>query len=104
MCGSGYQVIDSATLTAGGVRQGRVYLLYSIAAGTNCVVTLKDADVGRATTVTTYLEVQGKARQTASGSYQYYAGPVRANAAGVCVKWGGSAGGASYASPFEHCD
>ncbi|MFG3602061.1 serine/threonine-protein kinase [Micromonospora chersina] len=104
VCGSGYQVIDSATLTAGGVRKGRVYLLYSTAAGTNCVVTLKDADVGRATTVTTYLEVQGKARQTASGSYQYYAGPVRASAAGVCVKWGGSAGGASYASPFEHCD
>ncbi|WP_187399688.1 serine/threonine-protein kinase [Micromonospora sp. AP08] len=104
VCGSGYQVIDSATLTAGGVRKGRVYLLYSTAAGTNCVVTLKDTDVGRATTVTTYLEVQGKARQTASGSYQYYAGPVRASAAGVCVKWGGSAGGASYASPFEHCD
>ncbi|WP_435796206.1 protein kinase domain-containing protein [Micromonospora chersina] len=104
VCGSGYQVIDSATLTAGGVRRGRVYLLYSTAAGTNCVVTLKDTDVGRATTVTAYLEVQGKARQTASGSYQYYAGPVRASAAGVCVKWGGSAGGASYASPFEHCD
>ncbi|MFI7278876.1 protein kinase [Micromonospora chersina] len=104
VCGSGYQVIDSATLTAGGVRRGRVYLLYSTAAGTNCVVTLKDTDVGRATTVTTYLEVQGKARQTASGSYQYYAGPVRASAAGVCVKWGGSTGGASYASAFEHCD
>ncbi|WP_374628220.1 protein kinase [Micromonospora sp. A3M-1-15] len=104
VCGSGYQVIDSATLTAGGVRRGRVYLLYSTAAGTNCVVTLKDTDVGRATTVTTYLEVQGKARQTESGSYQYYAGPVRASAPGVCVKWGGSAGGASYASPFEHCD
>ncbi|MFI6329373.1 protein kinase [Micromonospora chersina] len=104
VCGSGYQVIDSATLTAGGVRKGRVYLLYSTAAGTNCVVTLKDTDVGRATTVTTYVEVQGKARQTESGSYKYYAGPVRASAAGVCVKWGGSAGGASYASPFEHCD
>ncbi|MFE9958870.1 protein kinase [Micromonospora sp. NPDC005299] len=103
-CGSGYQVIDSATLTAGGVRKGRVYLLYSTASSANCVVTLKDTDVGRATTVTAYLEVQGKARHTESGGYQYYAGPVRATAAGVCVKWGGSAGGASYASPFEHCD
>ncbi|MEU4478769.1 protein kinase [Micromonospora sp. NPDC023966] len=103
-CGGGYQVVDSATLTAGGVRQGRVYLLYHAGSGTNCVVTLKDTDVGRVTTVTAYLEVQGKARQTESGGYQYYAGPVRANAAGVCVKWGGSAGGASYASPFEHCD
>ncbi|MEU1685003.1 protein kinase [Micromonospora sp. NPDC005707] len=103
-CGSGYQVIDSATLTAGGVRKGRVYLLYSTASSANCVVTLKDTDVGRATTVTAYLEVKGKARHTESGAYQYYAGPVRATAAGVCVKWGGSAGGASYASPFEHCD
>ncbi|MGY0007706.1 protein kinase domain-containing protein, partial [Micromonospora sp. I033] len=67
VCGSGYQVIDSATLTAGGVRQGRVYLLYSTASGANCVVTLKDTEVGRATTVTAYLEVQGKARQTESG-------------------------------------
>ncbi|WP_315974567.1 serine/threonine-protein kinase [Micromonospora sp. MA102] len=103
-CGSGYQVIDSATLTAGGVRRGRVYLLYSTAGGTNCVVTLKDTDVGQATTVTAYLEVQGKARQTESGAYRYYAGPVRASAAGACVKWGGSAGGASYGSAFEHCD
>ncbi|WP_376787209.1 serine/threonine protein kinase [Micromonospora halotolerans] len=103
-CGSGYQVIDSATLTAGGVRKGRVYLLYSTAGGTNCVVTLKDTDVGQATTVTAYLEVQGKARQTESGAYRYYAGPVRASAAGACVKWGGSAGGASYGSAFEHCD
>ncbi|MFI2382966.1 protein kinase [Micromonospora sediminicola] len=104
VCGSGYQVIDSATLTAGGIRQGRVYLLYRAASGTNCVVTLKDADVGRVTTVTTYLEVQGRARQTQSGGYQYYAGPVRATAAGVCVKWGGSTPEATYASPFEHCD
>ncbi|QLQ37127.1 serine/threonine-protein kinase [Micromonospora robiginosa] len=104
VCGGGYQVIDSATLTAGGVRQGRVYLLYSTAAGANCVVTLKDADVGRVTTVTTYLEVKGRARQTQSGGYRYYAGPVRATAAAVCVRWGGATGGATYTSPFEHCD
>ncbi|MGW5673282.1 hypothetical protein, partial [Micromonospora sp. NPDC003776] len=103
VCGSGYQVIDSATLTADGVRKGRVYLLYNTGSGTNCVVTLKDTDVGRATTTSTYLEVQGKTRQTQSGAYKFYAGPVRATAPGVCVKWGGSTGGASYGSPFEHC-
>ncbi|SCG62501.1 serine/threonine protein kinase [Micromonospora inositola] len=102
-CGSGYQVIDSATLTAGGIRKGRVYLLYNASNGYNCVVTLKDTAVGRATTVSAYLEVQGKARSTDSGAFQYYAGPVRAGAAGACVKWGGAAGGASYGSPFEHC-
>ncbi|WP_091664171.1 serine/threonine-protein kinase [Micromonospora auratinigra] len=104
VCGGGYQVLDSATLTANGVRQGRVYLLYDAASGTNCVVTLKDREVGRATTMSAFLEVQGKARRTASGAYQFYAGPVRAAAAGVCVKWGGSTGGAAYGSAFEHCD
>jgi hypothetical protein len=47
--------------------------------------------------------VQGKARVTDSGSFAYYAGPVRAAAAGKCVKWGGKAGSAVYDSTFEHC-
>ncbi|MEO3746255.1 protein kinase [Plantactinospora sp. B5E13] len=104
-CGSGYQVIDSATLTGpdGGVR-GRVYLLYNSGNGYNCAVTLKTTSVGSKTPVATYLEVQGRARSTDSGSFDYYAGPVRAKASGVCVRWGGSAAGVSYNSPFEHCD
>ena len=40
---------------------------------------------------------------TDSGDFQYYAGPVRAKAAGVCVKWGGAIQDAAYDSPFEHC-
>ena len=104
-CGSGYQVIDSATLTvSGGASPGKVYLLYHSGTGANCTVTLKSTAVGTATTVSAYLEVKGSARGTDSGSFKYYAGPVRAKAAGVCVKWGGSTGGASYNSPFEHCD
>ncbi|MFC4145847.1 protein kinase [Micromonospora mangrovi] len=103
VCGSGYRVIDSAALTVGGVRQGRVYLLWNGGTGTNCVVTLKERNVGRATAVSAYLEVRGKTRDTASGSFDYYAGPVRAAAAGACVRWGGATGGASYASAFEHC-
>ncbi|WP_446216157.1 protein kinase domain-containing protein [Micromonospora sp. IBHARD004] len=103
VCGSGYQVIDSAALTVNGTRRARVYLLYNGASGANCVVTLKDTEVGRATTVSAYLEVQGKTRSTDSGAFGYYAGPVRAGAAGACVKWGGAVAGASYGSPFEHC-
>ncbi|MEV1333058.1 protein kinase [Micromonospora costi] len=103
-CGAGYQVIDSATLTSGGQRKGRVYLLYNTGNGYNCVVTLKDTAVGTKTAASAYLEVQGRARSTDSGSFEYYAGPVRASAAGKCVKWGGSTGGASYGSSFEHCD
>jgi serine/threonine-protein kinase len=104
VCGSGYKVIDSASLTGpGGTLQGKVYLLYNAGNGNNCTVALKSTSVGTATAVSAYLEVQGGARTTDSGSYSYYAGPVRAKAVGVCVKWGGSAGGAGYNSPFEHC-
>ncbi|WP_433386734.1 protein kinase domain-containing protein [Micromonospora sp. KLBMP9576] len=102
-CGSGYQVIDSAALTASGTRRGRVYLLYHAGNGNNCVVTMKETSVGTATAATAWLEVRGRARGTDRGSFSYYAGPVRARAAGVCVRWGGSTGGASYASGFEHC-
>ncbi|MEU8012773.1 serine/threonine-protein kinase [Micromonospora parva] len=104
-CGSGYQVIDSATLTGGdGQRKGRVFLLYHAGTGTNCVVTLKDTAVGAKSAASAYLEVQGRTRSTDSGSFDYYAGPVRASAAGTCVRWGGSTGGVSYGSGFEHCD
>ncbi|WP_436970952.1 protein kinase domain-containing protein [Micromonospora coxensis] len=103
VCGSGYQVVDSATLTSGGVRKGRVYLLWNGSTKANCVVTMKETAVGERTTVSAYLEVQGKARSTDSGAFEYYAGPVRASAAGICVKWGGATGGASYGSGFEHC-
>jgi len=104
VCGSGYQVIDQATLSSGGRRTGRVYLLYNAGNGYNCVVTLKDTAVGTATAASAFLEVKGQSRKTDSGSFDYYAGPVRASAAGTCVRWGGSTGGASYTSPFEHCD
>ncbi|MGW0214692.1 protein kinase domain-containing protein [Micromonospora chokoriensis] len=104
-CGSGYQVIDSATLTGtDGQRKGRVFLTYHSGTGTNCVVTIKDTAVGTTSAASAYLEVQGRARSTDSGSFDYYAGPVKASAAGTCVKWGGSTGGASYGSGFEHCD
>ncbi|WP_157563032.1 serine/threonine-protein kinase [Micromonospora chokoriensis] len=104
-CGSGYQVIDSATLAGGdGQRKGRVFLLYDAGTGTNCVVTLKDTAVGTKSAASAYLEVKGRTRSTDSGSFDYYAGPVKASATGTCVKWGGSTGGVSYGSGFEHCD
>ncbi|MFI6705675.1 M23 family metallopeptidase [Nonomuraea sp. NPDC050478] len=97
-CGSGYGVIDSAALTG-----GRVYLLYNSGNGYNCVVTLKTTNVGTASPVSAFLEPQGSTRTTDSGSYGYYAGPVKRSAPGQCVKWGGSVGSSSYTSPFEHC-
>ncbi|MFC5822423.1 M23 family metallopeptidase [Nonomuraea insulae] len=99
VCGSGYAVIDSAALTG-----GRTYLLYNAGNGDNCVATLKTTNLSTASAMSAFLEPQGESRATDSGSYQYYAGPVRRDAAGQCVKWGGSIGSSTYTSGFEHCD
>lgn len=98
VCGSGYSTIDSQGLTG-----GRVYLLYNSSNSYNCVVTLKSTNLGSATAVSAFLEPQGGTRTTDSGSYGYYAGPVKKYAPNTCVRWGGSVGSSSYTSPFEHC-
>ncbi|SEM05264.1 M23 family metallopeptidase [Nonomuraea pusilla] len=99
VCGAGFKAIDSAPLGS----QGKVVLLYSTSTGENCVVTLRNSASGKAA-MRAYLEVKGQARKTDAGSFQYYAGPVRAKAPRTCVKWGGAIGSAVYDSPFEHCD
>ncbi|GAA3719240.1 M23 family metallopeptidase [Nonomuraea antimicrobica] len=100
VCGSGFAQVDSADLGS----QGKVVLLYSASTGQNCVTTLRNSSSGKVA-MTAYLEVKGKDRNTDSGSFQYYAGPVRATAKKTCVKWGGSIGSAKYDAPeFEHCD
>lgn len=99
VCGSGYSVIDQASVTG-----GTVYLMYNSGNSYNCVVTLKSTNLGAATAVSAFLEPQGGSRTTDSGNYGYYAGPVRKSAPSTCVKWGGSVGSSTYTSPFEHCD
>ncbi|MFI6452707.1 M23 family metallopeptidase [Streptosporangium amethystogenes] len=99
VCGSGYDVIDSAALGSAGT----VYLLYNGSNGYNCVTTIKSTSIGTASATSAYLEVQGATRVTDSGNFAYYAGPIRASGAGKCVKWGGKVGSAGYDSPFEHC-
>lgn len=96
-CGSGFQVIDWAALGSAGT----TYLLYN--GSTNCVATIKSTSIGTASATSAFLEVQGSTRTTDSGSFAYYAGPVKKSAAGKCVRWGGSVGSSSYTSPFEHC-
>ncbi|MDX3194005.1 sialidase family protein [Streptomyces sp. MN03-5084-2B] len=101
-CGGGYSVIDSAPLGTGGAA-GTVFLSYNASNGQNCVSTMKNASAGTATATSAYLEVKGSARQADSGSFSWFAGPVKATAADKCVKWGGTAGGQAYDSEFEHC-
>lgn len=101
VCGSGFSVVDSQGLAN---NAGTAYLLYNASTKANCVTTLKAVSLGTASPVSAFLEVQGSARVTDSGSFTYYAGPVKKTAASTCVKWGGSVGSNAYESPFEHCD
>jgi hypothetical protein len=98
-CGAGYSVVDQQAL----VNSGTAYLLYNTSDKNNCVVTMKAVSLGTASPVSSFLEVQGSPRDTDSGSYAYYAGPVKKAAGATCVKWGGSVGADTYESPFEHC-
>src|SRR6266511_3568631 len=59
LCGSGYQMIDTARLGTAGA----VDLLWNAALQNNCVVTLKFASVGTATATSAYLEPAGASRQ-----------------------------------------
>ena len=104
VCGTAFAIIDQAPLkSADGTLLGRVFLLYNSTTSKNCTVTLKTTDVGVKTATSAYLEVEGAARVTDSGSFQYYAGPVKDKADATCVQWGGSVGGVAYDSPVEHC-
>ncbi|WP_422736625.1 hypothetical protein ACN263_24285 [Micromonospora sp. WMMD729] len=97
LCGSGYYVIDSH-----GLPGATVYLLYK-SNGYNCVVTIKTADRGKATMVGAYLILSNDLGAFDEDPYKYYAGPVRAAAAGKCIQFGGSSRGTVWTSPWGHC-
>ncbi len=100
VCGDGFGVVDQQALANSA---GTAYLLYNASTKANCVTTLKATSLGTASEVSAFLEVQGAARTTDSGSFTYYAGPVKKTADSTCVKWGGSVGTNTYESGFEHC-
>ncbi len=96
--GTGFYVQRSSAFS-GGV----TYQLYNASTGSNCVVTLKTTSIGKASPVSATLEVQGAGPMSDGGSFQYYAGPVIAEAKGKCVRFSGSAGGGSTSVPFANC-
>lgn len=99
VCGSGFSQINQHALGAAGT----IFLLYNSSNGQNCVVTLKYTSVGTPSAVSATLQVQGGTVTSDSGSFSYYAGPVKKSAAGQCVKWGGSIGSTSWTSGWSHC-
>ncbi|MEV6031685.1 protein kinase [Nonomuraea sp. NPDC052116] len=98
VCGSGFSVQRSSPF-GGGV----TYQLWNNSTGQNCVVTIKTTDIGKKTPVSATLEVQGGGSQTDSGSFEYYAGPVKLPARGKCVRFSGSAGGTSTSAAWGSC-
>lgn len=99
VCGSGYSQINTHALGT----VGRIYLMYNASNGYNCVVTLKYTSVGTASAVSASLQVEGGTVTRDSGSFAYYAGPVRRSAPNTCVKWGGSVGTTTWTSDWSHC-
>ncbi|MBF6456203.1 hypothetical protein [Nocardia cyriacigeorgica] len=106
VCGSGYRVIDTHDLGS----LATIYLLYN--GRTNCAVTWKTAYIGTKTPVGVELGIWGKPDlvQKDSGWFAYYAGPVKVDAPGTCIGWGGFAsrpdatGQAGWRSPGpSHC-
>ncbi|WP_189144513.1 serine/threonine protein kinase [Nonomuraea glycinis] len=98
VCGSGYNVQRFQSF-AGGV----TYQLWSDSAGQNCVVTMKTLNVGKKTAVSATLEVQGGGSKTDSGSFEYYAGPVKLPAKGKCVRFSGSSTTGSTSADWASC-
>ncbi|GLY74619.1 hypothetical protein [Actinoallomurus iriomotensis] len=104
-CGGGsYHEIDHQPLPG----YGTIYLMYD--GSTDCVVTWKTAYVGTPTLVGAYVWRESPSAEDADAdNYSYYAGPVKLNAPGTCIMWGGyaySPSGSAYSawrSPWEHC-
>ncbi|WP_433365986.1 protein kinase domain-containing protein [Streptosporangium sp. CA-115845] len=98
VCGAGYYVQRSSSF--GG---GTTYQLYNTSTGSNCVVTIKSADVGVSTQIWATLEVQNGGSHTDRGNYEYYAGPVYLPARGKCVRFSGGGPGGSTSQDWANC-
>ncbi|GAA1674883.1 hypothetical protein GCM10009733_084910 [Nonomuraea maheshkhaliensis] len=99
VCGGGFVVQRSSSFSG-----GTTYQLWNNSTSQNCVVTLKSgANVGKETPVSATLEVQGGGSKTDSGSFKWYAGPVKLSAAGKCVRYSGSAGSGSTSAGWANC-
>lgn len=98
VCGSGFYVQRSKAFPG-----GETFQLYNNVTGENCVVTMKTTDIGKATPVSVTLDVMSGGSKTASGIFEYYAGPVKLPAKGKCVKFSGSVGVTGTSADWANC-
>jgi predicted Ser/Thr protein kinase len=97
VCGAGYRIIG-----AHGLGQARAFLLYNPRTGANCVVTMVARSTGK-TLLVASLAVRNGGHESRSGSFLFFAGPVRLPAKGKCVMWGGASATARWTSGWTHC-
>ncbi|MGW2145909.1 protein kinase domain-containing protein [Nonomuraea bangladeshensis] len=98
VCGEGFYVQRKQAFST-----GETFQLYNASTGENCVVTMKTSEVGKSTPVSVTLEVQGGGSKNQSGNFEYYAGPVKLNGKGKCVRFSGSVGSASTSAGWANC-
>jgi hypothetical protein len=96
ICGYGYYVQRWQVLP-GAV----AYLLFN--GVYNCAVTIKTASLGIPTRTSAGLQVRGSSWAFDTGSYRFYAGPVKQHGRGKCVRYFGYHGGTRYISPWGNC-
>ncbi|GAA2661310.1 hypothetical protein [Nonomuraea recticatena] len=95
ICGKGFAVVNRAPVGS----WGTVYLLYNRRNGLNCAVTIKSKHTGVSTRTSVVLEVARPfANNTPpytekaedSNRYKFYAGPVKLQGKGMCVRFSGA--------------
>jgi hypothetical protein len=98
VCGSGYKVIDSGSVTG-----GTVYLTYNSSTGYNCVVTIRNTPGARLPMCAEVKLTGTSSWKFDCGNYTTYAGPVYVHAPHACIDWGGAINGSSLVEYNSHC-
>lgn len=107
VCGNGFAVVNKAPVGS----LGTVYLLYNRRNGLNCAVTIKSKLQGLSTRTTVELQVSRPAgngtapyvqKDSDTGRFKYYAGPVKLQGKGMCVKFFGSMANGYSKSTVSH--
>lgn len=100
-CGAGYAQVNQIPIPG----RGTVFLTYNAATGKNCVVTKRNGPTGSPLWVGSWIQRDKdvKSKQEQYGLFTSYSGPVRLDAKGKCVDWGGEIDGYVVARYRTNC-
>ena len=109
ICGQDYSIQErEAVTTESGTELGQVYMLWSNDAEQNCAVTIKTTAAGVETQTAVTLAAESGDNVSDKGAFAHYAGPVKLDAKGTCVKVDGSIAAedgtvGTGSIPLSHC-